>query len=183
MIEMFPSEIAGHDFKLVKLAPTTENLQIIFNIIRENYEEFRPWLEWVDFVKKPEDEMSVLEDDQNSGKAEWFIQFDNRIVGRIGFVSLSRSNNRGEIGDWLDKRASGYGIMTKAFSLIEKNAFENWGFNRIQLKIDPENAKSLGVARRMNYKQEGILRQEHFIHNVYKDSILFSKLKSEYEAK
>ena len=183
MIKEYPSEIIGEDFKLVKLAPTAENLQIIFDIIVENREEFRPWLEWVDFVQKPEDEKCVLESDQNPEKAEWFIQFNNKIVGRVGFVNLSRSNNRGEIGYWLDKNASGHGIMTKAFSLIEKNAFENWGFNRIELKIDPKNTKSLGVAKRMNYKQEGILRQEHFIHDVYEDSILFSKLKSEYKAK
>ena len=124
-----------------------------------------------------------MESDQNPGKAEWFIEFNNKIVGRVGFVNLSRSNNRGEIGYWLDKNAGGHGIMTKAFGLIEKNAFENWGFNRIELKIDPKNTKSLGVAKRLNYKQEGILRQEHFINDVYEDSILFSKLKSEYKTK
>lgn len=181
MIKDFPAEIKGQNVSLVKLAPTSENLKIIFDIIVENRDEFNPWLEWVDFVKKPEDEKCVLENDKIS--PEWFIQFDNKIVGRIGFVALSRGNNRGEIGYWLDKNASGHGIMTEAFKLIEKNAFKKWGFNRIELKIDPENVKSLGVAKRMGFTQEAVLRQEHFIHDVYKDSILFSKLKSEYEAK
>lgn len=180
MIKEFPSEINGKDFKLVKLAPTPENLKIVFDLIIANRDEFRRWLEWVDFLQKPEDEKSLLESDNDPKSANWFIQWDNRIVGRIGFVSMSHGNNRGEIGYWLDKAASGYGVMTEAFKLIEKNAFEEWGFNRIQLKIDPDNNKSLGVAKRMNYKSEGVLRQEHFINGVYRDGILFSKLKSEY---
>lgn len=180
MIKEFPSGIIGNGFKLVKLTPTPENLKTVFDLIIANRDEFRRWLEWVDFLQKPEDEKSLLESDIDPQSASWFIQLDNKIVGRIGFVSLSRGNNRGEIGYWLDKDASGHGVMTEAFRLIEKNAFEEWGFNRIQLKIDPDNNKSLGVAKRMNYKSEGVLRQEHFINGEYRDGILFSKLKSEY---
>lgn len=181
MIKVYPKEIKGKNINLVKLEPTLENAKIVFDIIAANREEFRPWLEWADFVEKPEDEISVLERDVDS--ANWFIQWNNKIVGRIGFVKLSKSDNRGEVGYWLDKRAGGHGIMTEAFKLIEKLAFTEWGFNRIELRIDPENKKSLGVAERMNFTKEGILRKEHFIHNVYKDSFMFSKLKSEYKTK
>lgn len=181
MIEVFPSEIIGESIKLVKLEPTIENLKIVFNIISDNREEFSPWLEWTAFVEKPEDEKSLLENDKIS--PEWFIQWNSKIVGRIGFVNLSRSDNRGEIGYWLDKKASGHGIMTTAFKIIEEKAFTKWGFNRIELKIDPENTKSLGVAHRMGFVQEGVLRGEHFINGKYKNSIIFSKLKSEYKIK
>ena len=181
MIENFPSEIIGENIKLVKLEPSVENLEMLYEILDNNREELRPWLEWIEFVKKPEDEKPVLESDKIS--PEWFIQWQNKIVGRIGFVSVSKSNNRGEVGYWLDKRAGGHGIMTEAFQLLEKCAFENWDYNRIELKIDPENQKSLGVAKRMNFVQEGVLRGEHFINGVYKDSIMFSKLKSEYKTK
>jgi ribosomal-protein-serine acetyltransferase len=181
MIEKFPAEIIGENIKLVKLAPTLDNVKIVFDIVENNRDEFRPWLEWADFVKKPEDEMSLLEHDKDS--AEWFIQWNNKIVGRVGFVHLSKSNNRGEVGYFLDKRAGGHGIMTTAFKLIEKLAFTEWGFNRIELKIDPENKKSLGVAERMGFVQEGVLRGEHFINGEYKDSVIFSKLKSEYKTK
>ena len=181
MIETFPSEIIGENVKLVKLEPSIENLKIIFDIVDNNREEFRPWLEWTDFVKQPEDEKHVLENDKNS--PEWFIQWNNKIVGRIGFVHLAKSHNRGEIGYWLDKRAGGHGIMTEAFKLIEKLAFTEWGFNRIELKIDPENEKSLGVAKRMGFIQEGVLRGEHFNNGEYRDSIMFSKMKSEYKTK
>ena len=181
MIKIFPSEISGQDIKLVKLEPTIENAKIIFDIIDANRDEFRPWLEWTDFVKKPEDELPVLQNDKNS--AEWFILWNKNIVGRIGFVGLSARNNRGEVGYWLDHRAGGHGIMTKAFILLEQNAFENWGFNRIEVKIDPDNKKSLGVVKRMNFVRDGLLRQDHFINGVYRDTVLFSKLKSEYGAK
>ena len=54
---------------------------------------------------------------------------------------------------------------------------------RIEVKIDPDNKKSLGVVKRLNYTQEGVLRQDHFINGVYRDTLLFSKLKSEYKSK
>jgi len=181
MIKVYPKEIKGKNINLVKLEPTMDNVKIVFDIIVANREEFRTWLEWVDFVEKPEDEMPVLERDVDS--ANWFIQWQNKIVGRIGFVNVSKSNNRGEVGYWLDKRAGGHGIMTEAFQLLEKCAFEDWGYNRIELKIDPDNAKSLGVAKRMNFVKEGVLRGEHFINGEYRDSFIFSKLKSEYKTK
>lgn len=181
MIKVYPSEVIGKDIKLVKLAPTIENLRVVFDIIVANREEFRPWLEWTDSVQKPEDELPLLEGDKDS--AEWFIKWNNTIVGRIGFVKLSEKNNLGEVGYYLDKNAGGRGIMTAAFELLEKNAFENWGFNRIEVKIDPDNKKSLGVVKRLNYTQEGVLRQDHFINGVYRDTVLFSKLKSEYKSK
>lgn len=181
MIKTFPTELVCKDIKLVKLEPTIENAKIIFDIIDANRDEFRPWLEWTDFVKKPEDEMPVLQNDKNS--AEWFILWNKNIVGRIGFVGLSATGNHGEVGYWLDHRASGRGIMTRAFMLLEQNAFEKWDFHRIEVKVDPDNVKSLGVVRRMNFTQEGVMRQDHFINGVYRDTILFSKLKSEYMAK
>lgn len=181
MIKVYPSEVIGKDIKLVKLAPTIENLRVVFDIIVANREEFRPWLEWTDSVQKPEDELPLLERDKDS--AEWFIKWNNTIVGRIGFVKLSEKNNLGEVGYYLDKNAGGRGIMTAAFELLEKNAFENWEFNRIEVKIDPDNKKSLGVVKRLNYTQEGVLRQDHFINGVYRDTLLFSKLKSEYKSK
>ncbi len=179
MIKTFPSEVIGQNIKLVKLSPVLENAKIVFDIIVANRDEFRPWLEWTDSVQKPEDELPVLEGDKDS--AEWFIQWNKKIVGRIGFVNLSKNNNFGEVGYFLDKRAGGRGIMTDAFVLLEKNAFENWGFNRIEIKIDSDNVKSLGVARRMGYTKEALLRQDHFINGVYRDTVLFSKLKSEYK--
>ena len=181
MIKVYPSEVIGKDIKLVKLAPTIENLRVVFDIIVANREEFRPWLEWTDSVQKPEDELPLLEGDKDS--AEWFIKWNNTIVGRIGFVKLSEKNNIGEVGYYLDKNAGGRGIMTAAFEQLEKKAFENGGCNRIEVKIEHDNKKSLGEVKRLNYTQEGVLRQDHFINGVYRDTLLFSKLKSEYKSK
>ena len=55
MIENFPSEIIGENIKLVKLEPSVENLEMLYEILDNNREELRPWLEWIEFVKKPED--------------------------------------------------------------------------------------------------------------------------------
>ena len=62
----------------MKLAPTLDNVKILFEMVDANREEFRPGLEWVDFVKKPEDEMHLLEHDTDS--AEWFIQWNNKMI-------------------------------------------------------------------------------------------------------
>jgi RimJ/RimL family protein N-acetyltransferase len=74
--------------------------------------------------------------------------------------------------------------MTEAVKILEKEFFEHFEFNRLQIKSDFLNEASKKVALNCNFKTEGVLREDHFnsYNNNFRSTIIFSKLRSEYFA-
>ena len=78
------------------------------------------------------------------------------------------------------KSAQGKGYMTKAILLLEKTAFDN-GFNRMEIRNDTQNIKSANVAKRAEYRLDGVMRQDRW-NPYYKkiaDTNVWSKLRSD----
>jgi RimJ/RimL family protein N-acetyltransferase len=74
--------------------------------------------------------------------------------------------------------------MTEAVKILEKEFFEHFEFNRLQIKSDFLNEASKKVALNCNFKTEGILRENrynNYFENI-RSTIIFSKLRSEYFA-
>lgn len=57
--------------------------------------------------------------------------------------------------------------------------------NRIQIKCDEKNEASFGVAKKCDYIYEGKYREESFseYYNNFRNTLVFSKLKSDYKKK
>ncbi len=107
----------------------------------------------------------------------------NQIVGQIDLKDINEKNFSAELGFWLAPTAVGKGYMTEAIRAVEKAGFEA-GLNRIQLRNDTENARSVAVAKRCGYHLDGVLRQVKWSpsFNDFRDLNVWSKLKSEWEA-
>jgi len=75
--------------------------------------------------------------------------------------------------------------MTEALKILEKEAFEELERNRIQIRCDEKNTASLGVAEKCDYKYEGMRRKDTWIEdqNTFRNTLIYSKLKSEYNKK
>lgn len=54
------------------------------------------------------------------------------------------------------------------------------GINKIEAKIEPENTASIKLVEKLNFSQEGLLRQHEFEKGKYVDLAIFSLLKSEF---
>ena len=70
--------------------------------------------------------------------------------------------------------------MQEALSSIIHFAFTSMGINKIEAKIEPENTASIKLLEKLNFSQEGLLRQHEFEKGKYVDLAIFSLLKSEY---
>ena len=56
---------------------------------------------------------------------------------------------------WVFPAHRGRGYAARGLGLIVRYAAEHLGVSRAELHIDPENAASLGVARRAGFRVEG----------------------------
>lgn len=81
----------------------------------------------------------------------------------------------GEKGRW----RKGYG--TEVVQLLLKEAFEQLNLHRVAWWTFAENTASLGLARKMGFKEECRMRESVFFDNRYHDSIGLGLLRSEYE--
>ena len=105
----------------------------------------------------------------------------NNIIGRCGLHNWNKEHKRAEIGYIMeDENYKGKGLMSEAINAIMDYGFNKMNLNRIEALVGIENVQSLRLMEKYNFIREGVLRQHRCIDNRFEDSILFSRLLSEY---
>ncbi len=105
----------------------------------------------------------------------------NRIIGRCGIHNWNKEHNRAELGyNITDENYKRKGLMTEAVSAVIEYGFNQLKLHRIEALVGSYNLPSLKILEKHNFVREGLLRQHYYMFDEYLDSIVFSKLCSEY---
>jgi ribosomal-protein-serine acetyltransferase len=160
----------------------------MFATVEANREYLRRFMPWVDKSKSVDDTKDFIRKmitrlADNDGFAAGIWEND-RYIGNIGFHWIRWERRFTEIGYWLAAGAQGRGIMTKACTAMIDHAFNAWKLNKVEIRCDPENARSRAIPERLGFKQEGILRQiltggDDQLH----DSVVYGMLANEWAAR
>lgn len=156
----------------------------IFQLVIQDQAYLSPWLPWVGLVRAPSFFDNYADASQlrrkHGGEFAFVIKENDAIVGRIGLYKIDTQNHIGEIGYWISSSSQGKGLITQATQRLLTFGFEELKLNRIELKCAIGNTKSQAVPERLGFTKEGIARQAEFLHGVYVDIVVYSKLKSEF---
>jgi RimJ/RimL family protein N-acetyltransferase len=88
-----------------------------------------------------------------------------------------------EIGYWIRASAEGRGFVQEGVRLVTAAAFEHMEANRVELRCDPTNERSLHVARRAGYVHEGRNRRAAVrCDGTVRDLEVFAMVREDYEA-
>lgn len=183
----FKNQLKGERLILKITKPSIKEAEKIFKVIEENRKHIKPWLPWVNITLTVEDELKYLfdkeEQTKKGKKVEYGIYINKEYIGNIGIFDIDITNKSAEIGYWLSSKHIKKGYMSEAVRIVEKEFFENIKLNRIQIKCDEKNDASSGVAKKCNYKFEGLIREDVFseYNKKFRNTLIFSKLKSEYK--
>ena len=79
-----------------------------------------------------------------------------------------------ELSYWTVPRARGRGILPRALRAIAEALIRGAGFERIELRIAPDNAASLRVAEKSGFTREGIARNAGFTDAGRIDLVIWS---------
>lgn len=104
----------------------------------------------------------------------------DRVIGAIE-MTIDKSNESGEIGYILHPGFWGNGIMTKAVENIIDYGFNQLNLNKIWATTDAENIGSEKVMQKAGMTNEGLLRQNVKLKDVFRDTLVYSILYSEYK--
>ncbi|RYX84861.1 N-acetyltransferase [bacterium] len=136
-------------------------------IVCASWNELREWMPWAKMLPTQED--SIMSARQALWKWSNHSEFDftlrlrrtRQIVGKCGLHTLETNVGRAEIGYWLDSRVQGQGLMTEAVTRMVSFA-DALGFQRLEIRCDARNARSIAIARRLGFEHEGTMRRVRF---------------------
>jgi ribosomal-protein-serine acetyltransferase len=157
----------------------------IFELVNTNRVHLREWLPWVIKIQTLEHFREYIIGHQvrftDNSDVSFVIIHEGKVAGRIGVYNIDSINKIGSVGYWLGEDFIGKGIALRSCEQILNYCFSVLFLNRVEIKCATKNSKSQAIPIKLNFKNEGIIRQGEFIHNEYIDLYCFSMLQKEWE--
>lgn len=135
-------------------AKTAESFAAFEKVAFENREHLRDWMPWAENIP---DESSIEhyataeQKKIDNEAANWDIYIDNKMSGAIGTLTRDKDSTALEIGYWLDKDATGNGVITNCSKILVDVIFKETDVPAIEIACDKTNLKSAAVAIRCGF--------------------------------
>ncbi len=104
-------------------------------------------------------------------------------IGYAGYTSIDWVNRKGEpfiaVGD---REVWGKGLGTEVVHKLLDYGFNELGFNRQFAFLLANNPAALKMDLRAGFKEEGLLKQDVFLHGQYVDRIMLGITREEFNA-
>lgn len=105
----------------------------------------------------------------------------NEFIGVVYLTDIDTINRTGFYGILIgEKKYQGKGYGTLALLKILEHAFCNLNLNKVFGFFLEENIRSINVAKKCGFSEEGIMRQHVFKNGEYKNIVIMSVLKEEF---
>lgn len=139
----------------------------VFAVIDANRAYLSRWLPWVSATVRVEDTRQFAESRMAEYAAGRYVPCEirrhGRFVGRIGLMGITRRNGafeaaEAEIGYWLIESEQARGLVTRSAAALLDHGFNDLGLQRVTIRVEPGNERSLAVPRRLGFTHEGTLR-------------------------
>lgn len=109
------------------------------------------------------------------------IEFDKKIIGIIGIEIKSKYAKEYELWYILLEKYWGKGFATEAVKTLLDKFLHEVDVERLYAEAVIENIASWKLLEKIGMKKEGCLRNKFFRNNIYKDLLVYSLLKNEYQ--
>ncbi len=175
------------DSKLELRQIRKEDALEFFKLADKNRLYLRQWLGWLDITKAPNDTEKFIGHtikaiSENKALC-YLIWNENEISGIIHLVDIDKTNKKASIGYWIGEEYRGQGSAKKATAALVSHAFNELKLNRIEIRCATGNTASQAVPKSLNFKEEGILRENEWLYDRFVDHIVYSILAKEWNLK
>ena len=165
----------------VNIRPYREDdVQPLFDAVRESVAEAYPWQPWCRPDYTLEDSRTWVSTTATAWEKGEEYHFaitdgkDQRILGGSGINEIRKQDGFGNLGNWVRTSCTGQGIATRAVRLLARFGFEELGLGRIEIVAAVGNKASQRVAEKAGAHREGILRRRLCLHDEYHDAVMYS---------
>lgn len=129
-----------------------------------------------------QDLIETLERLARGEAAEWGIEHrgERRLIGRCGFVRFRRVHGSAELGYALARPYWGQGYMSEALAAVLADGFGRLDLHRVEAICLAENAGSIRVLEKADFRYEGTACEAYRRHDTYKDVRRYALLRREW---
>jgi RimJ/RimL family protein N-acetyltransferase len=151
--------------RLVMRCYEPADARLMKDAIDSSLDHLRPFSVWIDDEPQPlERKVELIESFRRAFEAaESFVYgiFDRDETRQLGGTGLHARVGPGglEIGYFVRASATRQGIATECAAVLTRVGFEVCEADRIEIRIDPNNAKSFGVPQKLGFPMEATLRR------------------------
>jgi RimJ/RimL family protein N-acetyltransferase len=133
--------------------------------VDSSLDHLRPWLPWAHEDPQPlKQKVELLR--RFRGQFDLGQEFvygifsrdESEAVGGTGLHTRA-GDDAFEIGYWIRASRVGEGVATEATAALTRVAFEVSGAARVEIRVDPDNAASAAIPRKLGFVEEGTLRR------------------------
>jgi ribosomal-protein-serine acetyltransferase len=161
---------------------TLEDAQRLYGVIDANRVRLARWFHWVDEATDASSQAAWIESRSGNersldGNGIWV---NDDLAGGCDLV-IGGTDDTGELGFWLDEAFVGRGLVTRAAQTLVDRGYESEGLHRIQLRAGVDNLRSRAVAKRLNMREEGVLRGAGKVGGgLYVDLVVYGQIVDEW---
>jgi RimJ/RimL family protein N-acetyltransferase len=149
-------------------------------------DHLRPWMPWAATYPQPVSEtVEVLRGFR--GRFDLgqdfvygvFSRDESEVVGGTGLHTRQGAAAL-EIGYWIRESRTGEGLATELSAALTRVAFELCGADRVLIRCEPANERSMAIPRKLGYVEEARLRARLQFGDERRDAVIFSLFRDGY---
>jgi len=122
--------------------------------------------------------------DWAAGKSYMFeihIADDGRYIGNCGLHNVDMRHRSAELGIFIgDTTEQNHGYGRDAIMTVTRFGFDTLGLNRVEIRSQADNERSMHLYEKLGFKPMGRLREATFTFGHFVDEAIFDMLASEW---
>ncbi len=145
-------------------------------------QRMRDWLEPPKSLAQLEAEFDGNVSDPDPAVVRMVIEAEGRAIGDIDLFHIDQRSRNAVVGlgIWCEEdRGRGFG--TDALRTMVRWAFRHLNLHRIELSVEPDNARAVRVYEKLGFVREGMRREHHYDDGCYRDELIMGLLGREFE--
>ena len=153
--------------------------EMLSDIEVAKFDYFYPVTSKVEVMKFIERYNKELEENE---EITWgiILKETNNLIGTCCLGDFDEGARRAEVGYDITQREWGKGYATEALEAVINFGFSIMNLNRIEATITLGNNASVRVLTKLNFTQEGIVRERDLIKGKLEDGVIMSILSRDY---
>jgi ribosomal-protein-serine acetyltransferase len=176
--KMTPGFTIPVDKEISLSLPHAEEAEELFSLVDKNRAHLREFLGWVDFSRTASDTKLFIEENLplwlELHSLHLSIRMGSKLIGAVGLHQVDFTNRSAFIGYWLDQDHQGMGIMTKSVKALMDYGIKELNLHRMQILCATHNTRSEGVAIRLGFTKEGILKDAIHYYGKFFNAYLYA---------
>ncbi|MBP9115512.1 MAG: GNAT family N-acetyltransferase [Acidimicrobiia bacterium] len=154
-ISNLPDEIEV-DEKIVLRASNKKDLDKFIKVILNNIDFLKVWMPWARVENVAQNSREHINESIsnkiNNISCQYYIIYQNIIVGSIGIHKREETGEFLEIGYWLSEKVNGKGIATNAVKKLTEVCLEATNAAGIDIGCDKDNLISQKIPERLGFE-------------------------------